>query len=184
MHDWKKAALAAGAIFAVSSGPVLAEGWVAGVRGGAITDIDFDGSSYLVGVFAGYDFADDRSFAAGNWRLQGEFAFSSEDNGVSAEYYSLTAAAYREFDTGGTVRPYLVAGLGGAHINVDFPFGGGASTTFLTVPLGAGLSLDITDNWSVDLDYRVHILQVNTDATEVAETSEISGYIRYNFGTR
>lgn len=184
MAFWQKAAVAAGAFLIMSAGSAFAEGWVGGVRGGALTDIDFDDSAYLAGAFIGYDYADDQDFFDGNWRLQGEFAFSSKDNGASVEYYNLTLAAYREFATGGSIRPYLVLGVGGAHVDVDTPFGGGASSTYFNLPVGGGLAIDIARDWAIDLDYRVNFIQANTDFFEVVETSEISAYLRYTFGPR
>lgn len=176
-----KAAAVAGAFLFLAAGAAHAEGMVAGVRGGALTDIDWDDSVYLVGGFAGYDFADDADFFDGNWRLQGELSFSSEGNGVDVRSFTLVGAAYREFAMDGALRPYVVVGAGGRFVHIETPVFDD-STSFFVLPLGVGLAIDLTDHLAVDLDYRVNMIEANSDFTDFAETSEISAYLRYNFG--
>jgi len=159
--------------------PAFAAGGYLGVEGGAVWLSDsswtaagiglgeakFD-TGYALGAVGGYNF--------GTWRLEGEFAYRSNDNkqisgfgftdplGGETTSTTLMANAYYDFRmVSPTVYPYIGAGIGCSWVKenaTDPTFGGGTiindTEAVFAYQFIAGIGFDVTKEFTIALDYR------------------------------
>ncbi len=144
-----------------SSVALGAEQMYAGVQAGAVfledadtegIDIEFDTGFGILGAL-GYDM--------GQLRLEGEFGYRENDvdrieifevDG-EASAVSLMVNGFVDFETQGTVTPFVGAGIGIANIEVELE-GDDEDDTVFAYQLAAGLGLALTEVTTLDLSYR------------------------------
>ena len=157
--------------------PVFAAGGYLGLEGGAVwpEDVSFSGSGgtgnlnfdtgWSLGAVAGYNF--------GTWRLEGEYAYRSNDGSAT-----VSAGTSGVSETGGgdtvtnalmlnafydfrmvspTVYPYLGAGMGFAWVDQEVTtpsFRVDDSDTVFAYQFIAGIGFDLSKAFTMALDYR------------------------------
>ena len=119
----------------------------------------------------------------GKFRLEGEISYRQNDldkltitslgaagvlvTGVAAfdlggdiSSLGFMVNAYRDFDAGGNWAPFVMAGIGGANINLDATSIGGVAVTYdesdtvIAYQVGAGVGYKFSPKTSVNLSYR------------------------------
>lgn len=133
---------------------------------------DDAGTAFNGGVGVGYIFSDNlRAELAFNYRTGYEFEGSGTNAGsatnIDAELdnYSLMANIFYDFKVSKKFKPYIGAGIGFAHTEVDdvtiyFPGpnvtfeGGSGDSTDFAMQLTLGAEIPITDRLSLDAGYR------------------------------
>lgn len=111
-------------------------------------DVDMDNALALNGAL-GYNFGSARLEAALGYQKHNV----SDEEDVDVSLLTLMANAYYDFDAGSGVKPYIMGGLGMAHINVSDTFADETDNVFAW-QLGAGLGFEVADNTTLDLGYR------------------------------
>lgn len=143
--------------------------------GGSITaDVDFD---------TGYGLSGAIGHAWGPFRLEGELSYRKNDLdqidvktltiagvvftalgtatlGGDTSSFGFMANGYYDFDTGGNWVPFVMAGIGGAKINLDVTSVGGVAVTYdesdtvFAYQAGAGLGYKFSPTTTANLQYR------------------------------
>jgi len=111
-------------------------------------DADMDNGLAFNGAL-GYNFGSARLEAALGYQKHDV----SDDDEVDVSLLTVMANAYYDFDAGSGVKPYIMGGLGVAHVNVSAPDTDDSDNVFAW-QLGAGLGFEVADNTTLDLGYR------------------------------
>jgi opacity protein-like surface antigen len=142
-------------------------------------------SGFVVNGAVGYDFD--------GLRVEGAVGYQENDytnDTLGASLLSVMANGYYDFNTGGKIKPYVMAGLGIAHIIADDEPGipdPWLDDTYFAWQLGAGVGYEVAENVTIDVGYRylkpegiecpnpVHLTDVSW------ESHNILAGIRYKF---
>jgi opacity protein-like surface antigen len=90
----------------------------------------------------------------GSARLEGAVGYQKhdfKDFDDDISLLTLMANAYYDFDTGSDIRPYIMGGLGMAHVNMSWT---SDDEDVFAWQLGAGLGFKVSENTTLDLGYR------------------------------
>jgi opacity protein-like surface antigen len=127
-------------------------------------------------------------------RVEAEFGYQKNDidklkafgTSVSVDgdvsIMTLMLNGYYDFKNKSFITPYLMAGVGAARIDAELE-GDSEDDTVLAVQVGAGLAFEVTENVSIDTEYR-YFLTDDPDFGDIE--AEISGHrlqvgVRYTF---
>ena len=182
-------------------GAALQESFSTG-KVGALTatgDVDFD---------TGYGLSGAIGYASGPFRLEGELSYRINDLdqvdveslaagsiiftnlGVAAlqgdvSSFGFMANGFYDFDIGSNWTPFVMAGIGGASINLDATSVGGVAVTYdesdtvLAYQVGAGIGYKFSPTTTANFQYRFF---GTSDPTFNDGTVEIDGeYLSHNF---
>ena len=109
-------------------------------------------SGFVVNGAVGYDFD--------GLRIEGAVGYQENDytnDTLGASLLSVMANGYYDFKTSGKIKPYVMAGLGIAHINADDEIGiptPWLDDTYFAWQLGAGAGYEVSSNVTIDVGYR------------------------------
>jgi len=159
--------------------------------GGMSGDLEYD-AGYMIGVAAGVLITNSTDMAL---RLEGEFGYQENDidkisiDGLGSasidgnvKIMTLMLNGYVDFKNKSAITPYIMAGIGAANVDGEIE-GESDDDTVLAGQVGAGLSYAISENVSIDTEYRYLMTDdPNYEGVDV----EISGHrmqlgVRYTF---
>ena len=109
-------------------------------------------SGFVVNGAVGYDFD--------GLRVEGAVGYQENDytnDTLGASLLTVMANGYYDFKTSGKIKPYVMAGLGIAHINADDEIGiptPWLDDTYFAWQLGAGIGYEVAKNVTIDVGYR------------------------------
>ncbi len=113
--------------------------------------------------------------------------FSTDDN-TSTSLLTVMANGYYDFKTSAGIKPYVMAGLGIAHIKADDDPGSTApwlDDTYFAWQLGAGVGYNVSGSVTIDVGYRYlkpEGIDCPTHLTNVSwESHNILAGVRYTF---
>jgi len=159
------------------------------ISNGVKFDVDFD-AGFTAGVAAGYRFAK-------NFRLEAEFSYRQHSVGnvdslgtpstnVSGDISAWGGMVNGYLDFGeGKLSPFVGAGIGFANVNIDNAKATDTSgnlliddsDTVFAFQAMAGLSYELTEEWSITGEYRFF----GTDSISAAGTPDDIEYQTHNF---
>ena len=109
-------------------------------------------SGFVVNGAVGYDFD--------GLRVEGAVGYQENDytnDTLGASLLTVMANGYYDFKTSGKIKPYVMAGLGIAHIKADDYPGSPApwlDDSYFAWQLGAGIGYEVAKNVTIDVGYR------------------------------
>jgi len=140
-------------------------------------------SGFVVNGAVGYDFD--------GLRVEGAVGYQENDytnDTLGASLLTVMANGYYDFKTSGKIKPYVMAGLGIAHIKADDYPGSPApwlDDSYFAWQLGAGIGYEVSANTTIDVGYRYlkpEGIECAFHATDVSwESHNILVGIRYKF---
>lgn len=140
-------------------------------------------SGFVVNGAVGYDFD--------GLRVEGAVGYQENDytnDTLGASLLTVMANGYYDFNTGGKIKPYVMAGLGIAQIKADDDPGFPApwlDDTYFAWQLGAGIGYEVSASTTIDLGYRYlkpEGIECPSHVTDVSwESHNILVGIRYEF---
>jgi opacity protein-like surface antigen len=82
-------------------------------------------------------------------------AASWNDTSGEITMYNLMMSVFYDFNKDGMISPYFGGGIGGARLDITSPDLSGNDAFSFAYQLGAGLTLNTSDNFVIDLGYRM-----------------------------
>ncbi len=109
-------------------------------------------SGFAVNGAVGYDFDGLRVEGAVGYQKN---HYTDEDT-LGSSLLTVMANGYYDFNAGGELKPYVMAGLGIANLNVDDSFGTDPwlDESYFAWQLGAGVGYQVSTSTTIDVGYR------------------------------
>jgi opacity protein-like surface antigen len=172
--------------------PAYAAPYVSGSVGlGIAGDFKEPALGYIYGVDSGFVVNGAVGYDFDGFRVEGAVGYQENDytnDTLGASLLSVMANGYYDFNAGEGFKPYVMAGLGIAHIIADddpiYP-DPWLDETYFAWQLGAGVGYEVSENITIDVGYRYlkpEGIECASHATDVSwESHNILAGIRYKF---
>ena len=170
--------------------PAYAALYVSGSVGLGIAG-DFKESGYTYGVDSGFVVNGAVGYDFDEFRVEGAVGYQENDytnDTLGASLLTVMANGYYDLNAGSGFKPYVMAGLGIAHINADDDHGISdpwLDDTYFAWQLGAGVGYEVSENITIDVGYRYlkpEGIECPIDLNDVSwESHNILAGIRYKF---
>jgi len=158
----KKTLLLSMIFAALAASPAYAAPYVSGSVGlGMAGDFKEPALGFVYGVDSGFAVNGAVGYDFDGYRVEGAVGYQenhySDSDTLGATLLTVMANGYYDFKTSGKIKPYVMAGLGIAHINADD--NPGVTTpwldeTYFAWQLGAGVGYEVSSNVTIDVGYR------------------------------